>query len=202
MPLHLDANSQPGYSTTWVVPSEMDTERTSTTHIVLMKQWKQGPHQPVYQFPFVPSPFSGHTSCSMENKKGFSSCILIFSSLLRVYAGFLGHNRVCTLADCFLPMYIHGMSLDRLHTCRATLFRRAYPLKNKRKCIMKELKCGRGTFVLTWFERKFVSSFEALRINFFSKGDFLPFGQFPNCNGENELPTSIYRLFWPFLPLF
>jgi len=34
------------------------------------------------------------------------------------------------------------------------------------------------------------------------KGVFSPFGWFSNCNGKNELSTSIYRLFWPLFPLF
>ena len=35
-----------------------------------------------------------------------------------------------------------------------------------------------------------------------TKGCFWIFGQFSICNGDNELPTSIYRLFFPFLSFF
>jgi len=139
----------------------------------------------------------------MEVQKGVSSFTLIsFSSLLRVYTGCFGHIRACMWENYFMPAYIHGLSLDNPCTRRAARFGRVNPLKNKKKCIMKELKCSRDTFVLTWSERKFISSSESPRINFFSKGDFLPFGQFSNYNGENDLSAFIYRLFWPFLPLF
>jgi hypothetical protein len=49
------------------------------------------------------------------------------------------------------------------------------------------------------------SSFHPLKLpesTSFTKGCFWIFGQFSICNGDNELPTSIYRLFWPFLSFF
>jgi hypothetical protein len=35
-----------------------------------------------------------------------------------------------------------------------------------------------------------------------ANGFFCLFGQFSIYNGDNELPTSIYRLFWPILSFF
>jgi hypothetical protein len=89
-----------------------------------------------------------------------------------MYTGCFGYSRVCTLQDYFMPAYIHGLSLDNPRTHEAALFGRACPLKNKKRCTMKELKCRRDTFVLTWSEQKFVSSSEDPGINFFSKRDF------------------------------
>jgi hypothetical protein len=49
------------------------------------------------------------------------------------------------------------------------------------------------------------SSFRPLNLlesTLLPKGCFWLIGQFLICNGDNELPTSIYRLFWPFLSFF
>jgi hypothetical protein len=90
--------------------------------------------------------------------------------------GCFGLSRLCTHAYYFLLEYIHGFSLDNLHTHRFIPFKRACPLKNKKKCIKEKLNYKGDTFVLTWYKKKFILSNEAPGIKFFSKGYFSPFG--------------------------
>jgi hypothetical protein len=71
----------------------------------------------------------------------------------------------------------------------------------KKKCIKKELKCRRDIFVLGP-SRSLFHPLNLSKSTSLAKGIFYPFGQFSKCNGENELPASIYRLFWPFCHFF
>jgi hypothetical protein len=90
--------------------------------------------------------------------------------------GCLGHSHVCTLEYYSLPAYICSFSLDNPCTRRSTPFQEGAPSQKQKTCIIEELKCKSDEFILTWSERKFVSSSEAPRINSFSKWVFLPFG--------------------------
>ena len=57
-------------------------------------------------------------------------------------------------------------------------------------------------FILTWSRRMVVLSNVVPEITTFMKGFFFSRVNFQINNGDNELPTSIYRLFGLFLSLF
>jgi hypothetical protein len=75
--------------------------------------------------------------------------------------------------------------------------------KTHLNAINEVLNCKIREFVLTWSKKKSVSSTVAPEIMIFGKrGSFGSRINFQISNGDNELPTSIYRLFGLFLSLF
>jgi hypothetical protein len=76
------------------------------------------------------------------------------------------------------------------------------PQKTKRNAKRKNGNAGGASLYLLGPSGSLFRPLKLPESTSFTKGCFWIFGQFSICNGDNELPASIYRLFWPFLSFF